>query len=58
MNLPRLTEQQLEYLWSSAPHEPQWKLQIRERLKSVLLDTGLPLAKVAIGNQHHARGKS
>ena len=49
MNLPKLTEQQLEYLWTSAPHEPQWKLQIRERLKSVLLGTGFPLAKWLLG---------
>lgn len=49
MNLPRLTEQQLEYLWSSAPHEPQWESQIRERLKSVLLGTGFPLAKWLLG---------
>lgn len=45
MSLPRLSEQQLEYLWSSAPHEPQWKWQVRDRLKLVLGDSELPLAR-------------
>lgn len=49
MSLPRLTEQQLDFLWSSAPHEPQWKLHVRERLKLVLGDSELPLARWLLG---------
>lgn len=49
MNWPRLSEPKFEYLWSSAPHEPQWKSLVRDQLKSTLGDSELPLAKWLLG---------
>ncbi|MGV8863203.1 MAG: hypothetical protein ACOH2T_18810 [Pseudomonas sp.] len=49
MSSNRLSEQQVEYLWSPEVYEPQWKSEVRDRLKLVIGDAFFPLAKWLLG---------
>lgn len=50
MNLPRLTEQQLDYLWSALPHEREWVGEVRAQLKNILDAAGPSLACWLLGS--------
>ncbi|MBN0401902.1 hypothetical protein JTM54_36450, partial [Pseudomonas aeruginosa] len=45
MNMSCLNDQQIEYLWSAAPHEPDWKREMRERLRLIAGNCGVPLGQ-------------
>nr|WP_251835586.1 tyrosine-type recombinase/integrase [Serpens gallinarum] len=45
----RLNDQQVEYLWSAAPHEPDWKGEVRERLKRIARESGMVLGQWLLG---------
>ncbi|WVM91449.1 hypothetical protein ULG90_15425 [Halopseudomonas pachastrellae] len=49
MNLKRLSEQQLDYLWSARPHEREWVVDVRAQLKSIFESAELSLANWLLG---------
>lgn len=49
MNVKRLNDQQLEYLWSASAYEPGWKSEVRDRLKTVAGACGGPLGQWLLG---------
>lgn len=51
MNMSRLNDQQIEYLWSAAPHEPDWKGEMRERLRLIAGNCGAPLGQWLLGTR-------
>ncbi|MCF6751755.1 hypothetical protein [Stutzerimonas degradans] len=51
MNMSRLNDQQIEYLWSAAPYEPDWKRETRERLRLIAENCGVPLGQWLLGTR-------
>ena len=49
VNLKRLSEQQLDYLWSARPHEREWVVDVRAQLKSIFESAELSLANWLLG---------
>ncbi|WP_236032896.1 hypothetical protein [Pseudomonas schmalbachii] len=49
MNVTRLDNQQVEYLWAAGDHEPDWKPELRERLKTIAEVSGVPLGQWLLG---------
>ncbi|MCY1503441.1 hypothetical protein D9M68_375660 [compost metagenome] len=49
VNVPRLDNQQVEYLWAAGDHEPDWRPELREHLKTIAEASGVPLGQWLLG---------
>ncbi|MBA1210474.1 MULTISPECIES: tyrosine-type recombinase/integrase [Pseudomonas] len=47
--MTRLSEQEVEYLWSAEPYEPDWRGMVRERLRRIAEECGVPLGQWLLG---------